>query len=95
MFSTETSTVSPVVKKKVSRAASHQKKLAPRSPPRYRLGMAPKTPAPVAVSYRIRRETRDRIKRLADEHGLKIERLVDQLLTAALDLRERTQAVAS
>lgn len=66
----------------------HQKKLAPRPAVRYRLGMAPKTPAPVAVSYRIRRETRDRIKRLADEHGLKIERLVDQLLTAALDLRE-------
>ena len=51
--------------------------------------MAPKTPAPVAVSYRIRRETRDRIKALADRSGMRIERLVDQLLTAALDLREQ------
>lgn len=57
--------------------------------------MAPrKTPGLVPVSYRIGRETRARIKALADRTGMRTERLVDQLLTAALDLRERTEVLS-
>jgi len=54
---------------------------------------AKKAPGLVPVSYRIGRETRRRIKALSDLTGMRVERLVDQLLTAALDLRERTEAL--
>lgn len=50
---------------------------------------------PVAVSYRIRRETRDRIKALAERSGMRIERLVDQLITYGLDAREGATSEAA
>ena len=57
----------------------HSMKRPPKRPPK---------PALVAVNYRVRPETRERIRALSDLTGIRMERLVDQLLGAALDLRE-------
>ena len=40
------------------------------------------------TTIQVRVETRDRIKKVAQEKGMKIHRLADELLNDCLDLRE-------
>ena len=86
----DSSTVPPGVKKKNQR----QKIACAEAREALDGGTMKTTQALVPVSYRIQEKNRKRILRISDATGIRVSRLVDQLLEAALDMREAAAAAA-